>query len=212
MKITKIKTYPVNIGVGSQLVVKVETNTEHYGWGASGLSGRELAVVGAVDHFRNLLVGRDPRRIGAIWQDLYRGQYFEGGRVLTAAISAIDIALHDIKGKALGVPVYELLGGRQRDYVDCFASFMFASEDELQNKARRAVDRGWKVLRLAPWIMFPEMASVVSNPANPSPPWPGGSRDYARRSVPASRWASTIIIASPPLRPYPSSNVCPRAR
>lgn len=156
MKITKIKTYPVNIGVGSQLVVKVETNTEHYGWGASGLSGRELAVAGAIDHFRNLLIGRDPRRIGAIWQDLYRGQYFEGGRVLTAAISAIDIALHDIKGKALAVPVYELLGGRQRDYVDCFASLIFANQTELQDKARQLVERGWRVLRLAPTDFSPQ--------------------------------------------------------
>ena len=53
---------------------------------------------------------------------MYRSQYFEGGRVLTAAISAIDIALYDIKGKALGVPVYQLLGGKQRDIVPCFAT------------------------------------------------------------------------------------------
>ena len=53
---------------------------------------------------------------------MYRSQYFEGGRVLQAAISAIDIALHDIKGKALGVPVYELLGGKQRDRIPTFAS------------------------------------------------------------------------------------------
>ena len=62
---------------------------------------------------------------------MYRGQYFEGGRVLAAAISAIDIALYDIKGKALGVPVYELLGGKQRDYVDCFASVRFTTREEL---------------------------------------------------------------------------------
>ena len=53
---------------------------------------------------------------------MYRSQYFEGGRVLAAAISAIDIALHDIKGKALGVPVYELLGGKQRDRIPTFAT------------------------------------------------------------------------------------------
>ncbi len=64
---------------------------------------------------REFLIGQDPMQIGRIWQELYRSQYFEGGRVLTAAHSAIDIALHDIKGKALGVPVYELLGGKQRD-------------------------------------------------------------------------------------------------
>jgi len=150
MKITEIKAYPINVGAGTQLVVKVETDKNIYGWGASGLSGRELAVVGAIDHYRPLLIGKDPRQIGAIWQDLYRGQYFEGGRVLTAAISAIDIALHDIKGKALGVPVYELLGGKQRNYVPCFASVRFTTYDELITRCKKMVNEGWDMLRLAP--------------------------------------------------------------
>ena len=150
MKITDVKCYPFNIGSGSQLVVKVETSEGIYGWGASGLSGRELAVMGAIDHYRPLVVGRSPFEIGAIWQDLYRGQYFEGGRVLSAAISAIDIALYDIKGKALGVPGYELLGGKQRDYVECFASLRFRTRDELFDLARTLVKNDWKVLRLAP--------------------------------------------------------------
>lgn len=150
MKISNIKTYPINVGSGCQLVIKVETNTGIYGWGASGLSTRELAVVGAIQHFKPFLIGRDPRQIGALWQEMYRSQYFEGGRVLTAAISAIDIALHDIKGKALGVPVYELLGGKQRDYVDCFASLRFTSYEDLIHKAKILLDNGWSVLRLAP--------------------------------------------------------------
>ncbi|AUP78476.1 mandelate racemase/muconate lactonizing enzyme family protein [Flavivirga eckloniae] len=151
MKITDIKTYPINIGAsGVQLVVKVETDSSLYGWGASGLSGRELAVVGLIKHFKTFLIGKDPRQIGAIWQELYRGQYFEGGRVFAAAISAIDIALYDIKGKALGVPVYELLGGKQRDYVPCFASVRFATKEELIDYSKTCVKAGWTVLRLAP--------------------------------------------------------------
>lgn len=150
MKITAIKTYPVNIAGRSQLNVKVETESGIYGWGASGLTGRELSVIGALEHFRPLLIGRDAREIGGIWQDLYRGQYFEGGRVLTAAISAIDMALYDIKGKALGVPVYELLGGKQRDYIECFASLRFSSKEELINRAKILIKKGWKMLRLAP--------------------------------------------------------------
>jgi galactonate dehydratase len=90
------------VGSRNQLIVKVETDSGLYGWGESGLAGRELAVVGAIKHYREFLIGRDPRRIGALWQEMYRSQYFEGGRVLTAAISAIDLALHDIVGKALG--------------------------------------------------------------------------------------------------------------
>src|SRR5213075_1670875 len=122
LKITAIKPYPVWVGTRNQMLVKVETDQGVFGWGESGLSGREKAVAGAVEHYREFLIGKDPMQIGRIWQELYRSQYFEGGRVLQAAISAIDIALHDIKGKALGVPVYELLGGKQRDVIPTFAT------------------------------------------------------------------------------------------
>jgi len=150
MKITDIKTYPINVGSGSQLVIKVETDSGIYGWGASGLSGREFPVIGAIEHYKPLLIGKNPMQIGAIWQDLYRGQYFEGGRVLTAAISAIDIALYDIKGKALGVPVYELLGGKQRNFVECFASVRFSTLEELIKLSKGLIAEGWNMLRLAP--------------------------------------------------------------
>ncbi|RUU52721.1 mandelate racemase/muconate lactonizing enzyme family protein, partial [Mesorhizobium sp. M2C.T.Ca.TU.009.01.2.1] len=122
MRITAIKPYPVWVGTRNQMLVKVETDQGVSGWGESGLSGREKAVAGAIEHYREFLIGRDAMQIGRIWQELYRSQYFEGGRVLQAAISAIDIALHDIKGKALGVPVNELLGGKQRDRIPTFAS------------------------------------------------------------------------------------------
>jgi len=129
--------------------VKVETDSGIYGWGESGLSGRELAVDGAVKHYANFLVGRDPMKIGAAWQEMYRSQYFEGGRVLTAAISAIDIALHDIKGKALGVPVYDLLGGKQRDFVPGFATTQAPPGDEMIEQAQTLIDAGWKAMRLS---------------------------------------------------------------
>lgn len=150
MKITQVICFPTNIGGRSSLIVKVMTDAGIYGWGTSGLTGREYAVMGAIKHFEAAVIGKNPFNIGAIWQDLYRGQYFEGGRVLTAAISAIDIALYDIKGKALGVPVYELLGGKQRDYVDCFASLRFTTKEELINMANTLIKEGWDVLRLAP--------------------------------------------------------------
>ena len=92
MKITDVKNYPVWIGHRNQMLVKVETDEGIYGWGESGFSSRELAVSGMVDHFREFLVGRDPMQRGRIWQEMYRGQYFEGGRTITGAISAIDIA------------------------------------------------------------------------------------------------------------------------
>ncbi len=146
MKITDVKAFPVRLG-GTQLVVKVETDAGIHGVGEAGLSNRALAVVGAIQHYRELLLGQDPMRIGALWQELYRSQYFEGGRVLTAAISAIDIALHDIAGKALGVPVYQLLGGKQRDYIPCFATTNSHSLDRLIADAKLLIENGWNVIR-----------------------------------------------------------------
>lgn len=150
MKITDIKPYPVWINTRNQLIVKVETDEGIYGWGESGLSGREKAVVGAIEHYREFLIGKSAMNIGALWQEMYRSQYFEGGRVLQAAISAIDIALHDIKGKALGVPVYELLGGRQRDVIPTFASTSAAPGEEMIEQAKGLIERGWDAVRFFP--------------------------------------------------------------
>ena len=147
VKISDVKTYPVWIGHRNQCLVKVETDSGLFGWGESGLSGRELAVAGALQHYREILLGRNPLEIGGLWQELYRSQYFEGGRVLAAAISALDIALHDIAGKALGVPVYQLLGGKQRDRVPCFATAGAAVGPELVDDVQRLADLGWTVIR-----------------------------------------------------------------
>jgi len=147
MKIINIKTFPTWVGHRNQLIVKVETDEGLSGWGEAGLSGRELAVAGAVKHYREFLIGQDPRRRGALWQEMYRSQYFEGGRVLTGAISAIDIALHDITAKALGVPVYQLLGGKQRDHVPCFATARAPSEAGLIENVQGLIDQGWNAIR-----------------------------------------------------------------
>ncbi len=150
MKISAIIPYPTWVGIRNQLIVKVETDEGIYGWGESGLSGREKAVVGAIEHYREFLIGRDPFAIGALWQEMYRSQYFEGGRVLTAAISAIDIALHDIKGKALGVPVHQLLGGKQRDHIPTFATTRGPCGPEMIEQARELMAMGWGAIRLFP--------------------------------------------------------------
>ncbi len=146
--ITDIKPYPVWVGHRNQMLVKVETNEGIYGWGESGLSSRELAVKGAVEHYREWLIGRDPMRRGALWQEMYRSQYFEGGRTLTAAISAIDIALHDIVGKKLGVPVYQLLGGKHRDFVPTFATGNGKDAREMIEVARRILRAGFNCFRI----------------------------------------------------------------
>ena len=146
--ITDIKPVPVWVGTRNQMLVKVETNEGIYGWGESGVSSRELAVEGAVKHYREWLAGRDPMKRGALWQEMYRSQYFEGGRVLTGAISAIDIALHDIAGKKLGVPVYQLLGGKQRDWVPTFATGGGKDAREMIAMAKKIIAAGFNCFRI----------------------------------------------------------------
>lgn len=150
MKIRSVEAFPAWVGHRNQLLVKVTCSNRQYGWGESGLSGRERAVMGVIEHFAQFLRGRDPRAMGALWQEMYRSQYFEGGRVLTAAMSAVDIALHDLKGKALGVPVYELLGGRQRDRVPTFASTRAPPGPAMIEEAKALVAAGWSCLRVSP--------------------------------------------------------------
>jgi len=150
MKITSIIPYPIWVGTRNQLIVKVETDEGIHGWGESGLSGREKAVVGAIEHYREFLIGQDAMQIGRIWQEMYRSQYFEGGRVLQAAISAIDIALHDIKGKALGVPVCDLLGGRQRHRIPTFATTAHEPGERMIEQARELMEAGWTAIRFFP--------------------------------------------------------------
>ena len=150
MRITDIKAYPVWLGARNMLLIKVETDAGIHGLGESGLSSRELAVMGAVKHYREFLIGRDPMQRGRLWQELYRSQYFEGGRVLLAAQSAIDIALHDIAGKAWGVPVYQLLGGKQRDVIPGFASAYGETADEVLAGVRLLAAHDWTVIRTGP--------------------------------------------------------------
>ena len=113
MKITAIKPYVVWVGTRNQLIVKVETDEGIHGWGESGMSAREKAVVGALEHYAQFVVGRDPMLSNSIWQEMYRSQYFEGGRVLTqvglqaaAAEEAVNGAVggdeHACTGLAVG--------------------------------------------------------------------------------------------------------------
>ena len=164
MKITEIKSYPVWVGHRNQMVVKIETDEGLYGLGEAGLSGREMAVDGAVKHYREFLLGRDPMRISALWQEMYRSQYFEGGRVLTAAISAIDMALHDIAGKALNVPVYQLLGGKHRDYVPTFATAQAPMGEQMIENVQRFIELGWNAIRIGASSPFEDNDRTLYEP------------------------------------------------
>ena len=103
MKITDIKPLPVWGGGRNFFFVKVETDEGIYGIGEGGITWRELAATECVNHLKSVLIGEDPRRIEHLWQVMFRGGFFPAGRIACSAISAIDIALWDIRGKVLGV-------------------------------------------------------------------------------------------------------------
>jgi galactonate dehydratase len=149
MKITGIEAYPVWDGWRNFLFVVVDTDEGIAGIGEAGLTGRELAVMGVLDHFRPLLIGQDPSRIEHLWQMLFRGGFFPAQRIAGAAMSAIDLALWDIKGKALGVPIYELLGGRVRDKVICYPHNVGhdGAVAPLVESCLQTKEAGWKFVR-----------------------------------------------------------------
>jgi galactonate dehydratase len=149
MKITNIETYPVWGGFRNYLFVVVDTDEGIYGVGEAGITGRELAVIGAIEHLKPLLVGQDSSRIEHLWQVMARGGFFPAQRVIMSAISAIDIALWDIKGKALGVPVYDLLGGRVRDKVVCYPHNVGHAMEiaPLVESCLKTKEEGWKFVR-----------------------------------------------------------------
>jgi galactonate dehydratase len=151
VKIVDLKPHVIGFGSRNLLIVTVETDDGTIGLGEAGLTGREQAVIGCLDHFRPLLLGQDPFRTEHLWQRLSRAGFFPAQRIAGAALSAIDLALWDIKGKALGVPVYQLLGGRCRDHVDAYVHVGKHLSDpaEMVALAREAVAAGWRFLRLA---------------------------------------------------------------
>ncbi len=134
MKITDIQVHPLQAPGRTIVVVTVHTDEGVVGIGEAGLQRRWRGIEGVVDHLRCWLVGEDPFRIEHLWQRMWRGGFYPADRLIGSAISAIDIALWDIKGKVLEVPVYELLGGRCRDYVDVFHHANYLKYDKNEDE------------------------------------------------------------------------------
>jgi galactonate dehydratase len=147
VKITGVEPFAIEVNGRNFVFCVVDTDEGISGIGEAGLNYRAHAVVGAFRHLEPLIVGQDPARIEHLWQLMFRAGFFPGGNILSSAISAIDIALWDIKGKALGVPVYELLGGRVRDRVACYPHNRATSLPQLIESARETTAAGWKFVR-----------------------------------------------------------------
>ncbi|HXU02169.1 MAG TPA: D-mannonate dehydratase ManD, partial [Polyangia bacterium] len=131
------------------VTLKIEVEGGVHGVGDATLNGRELAVASYLtDHVIPLLIGRDAQRIEDIWHYLYKGAYWRRGPVTMTAIAAVDTALWDIKGKALGVPVYQLLGGQARDDVMVYGHANGETIDETVAAAAEYVKLGYRAVRL----------------------------------------------------------------
>lgn len=145
MKITKLTTYIVP---PRWLFVKVETDEGISGWGEPIVEGRALTVEAAVHELSDYLTGKDPFLIEDHWNVMYRGGFYRGGAVHMSAIAGIDQALWDIKGKALNVPVHQLLGGQCRDRIKVYSWIGGDRPSDVARNAKEMVERGFTALKL----------------------------------------------------------------
>ncbi|RUZ46247.1 MULTISPECIES: galactonate dehydratase [unclassified Mesorhizobium] len=145
MKIISLTTYIVP---PRWLFLKIETDAGVTGWGEPVVEGRALTVEAAVKELGDYLIGKDPRLIEDHWTVMHRGGFYRGGPILMSAIAGIDQALWDIKGKALGVPVHELLGGKLRDSIKVYSWIGGDRPAEVAAGAREMVARGFLALKM----------------------------------------------------------------
>ncbi len=147
MKITEVRVI-VTCPTRNYVLVKILTDEGVYGVGDATLNGRELAVAEALEQYiAPLLISRDPDRVEDIWQYLFRGTYWRGGPVLMTALAGVDMALWDIKGKVANRPLYSLLGGKTREGALCYTHCGGRDFAEVEENVRRAMARGFKVIR-----------------------------------------------------------------
>ncbi|HWV28507.1 MAG TPA: enolase C-terminal domain-like protein, partial [Dyadobacter sp.] len=154
VKITKLETFLVK---PRWIFLKIHTDAGIVGLGEPLLEGRALTIQTAIKEVEPYLVGKDPRAVVHHWQAIYRHAFYRGGPLLTSALSGIDQALWDIKGKLLGVPVHELLGGPTRDRVRIYGRASNA-EDMKKRKAE-----GYTIIKTG--VAKKNPANIVENPA-----------------------------------------------
>jgi len=145
MKIQSLELFTV---APRWLFLKITTDSGISGWGEPVVEGRADTVRAAVEELSEYVIGKDASRIEDLWQVLYRGGFYRGGPVLTSAISGIDQALWDIKGKALGVPVYDLLGGAVREKIRVYAWIGGDRPDDVAREALAKKAEGYTAIKM----------------------------------------------------------------
>ena len=150
LTITNVKTVTCAPQGRQQLiVVKVETSDPGlYGWGCATFTQRAAAVVTAVEEFlKPFVIGMDPQRIEDVFQAALTSSYWHSGPVLNNALSGVDEALWDIKGKLANMPVYQLIGGKVREAADMYSHASGETFEEVEENARKLIERGFRYVR-----------------------------------------------------------------
>ena len=160
MKVTQVRTVPVSDEEDRRyIVVRVDTDAGIHGLGEVGIVWWGRAIGQAIEHLSELIIGADPWETERLWQEMFRSSFFPADKVYSCAISAIDLALWDIKGKSVEKPVYKLLGGPVRDKVVCYIHTQGETMQQLVDNSVQAVDQGWKFVR---WGQ-PESSGPMAN-------------------------------------------------
>ncbi len=163
MKIGRIETFFVP---PRWMFVRVESDDGAVGWGEASLEGHAEAVDGAFESLRDRFVGHDPRRIEDIWQVAYRGGFYRGGPVLMSALAGLEQALWDLKGKVVGLPAWEMLGGRVRDKIRAYAWIGGDRPDEIGQAAKARREQGFSAVKMnataeLDWMGTPKLFDAV---------------------------------------------------
>jgi galactonate dehydratase len=156
IKITKLEIIPVHSL--RTIFVKLYTNVGIIGVGEGTVEGRITTTMAAIKELEPYLIGKDPRQVAHHWQAMYRHAFYRGGIILTSALSAVDIAMWDIKGKALGVPIYELLGGPTRDRIRLYGQ---AGSPE---GAKAVLAEGYQSMKISVTSSRGRLSRYVENP------------------------------------------------
>jgi len=156
IKITKLEIIPVNSL--RTIFVKMHTDAGIIGIGEGTVEGRITTTMAAIKELEPYLIGKDPRRPAHHWQAMYRHAFYRGGIILTSALSAVDIAMWDIKGKALGVPVYELLGGPTRDRIRLYG------QAQTPEAAKQVIAEGYQSMKVGVTSSRGRLARYAENP------------------------------------------------
>ncbi|MDQ2901883.1 MAG: galactonate dehydratase [Acidobacteriota bacterium] len=172
LRIADIQSFLVGVGGRNLCFVKVLTDQGITGWGEAYSVGPDEATVATIRDFKGWLVGKDPRNVEYLWATMYNFTRFPGGAVINAAISGIEHALWDISGKAAGLPVYMLLGGKCRDKIRLYQSAGGSTPQQLAASAKQLIAKyGYTAIKMAP-----------HPPRSQSMPWNAVTRAVAQRS------------------------------